>query len=186
MTKTISKLFWVWQHGQEEQWLDEMSRQGWQLQKVKLFRYTFVKDDTARYLHQLQFLPASPQAKESKSYLEFLEGTGVEVIDAPSNWVYLRRPVAQGAFEIYSDSDSRLAHVKRIFAIFVPLAMGNTMAAITTTLVALRNPNWFLIFAAGLAGGVALFLWYGMARLWNMMEQLKKQQQLEAESKGVF
>lgn len=56
--KTINKnrLFWPWQDEKEEAWLEEMSREGWHLQAVKLLcTYTFVMDEPAPYVYRLDY-----------------------------------------------------------------------------------------------------------------------------------
>lgn len=186
MNKTVHKIFWVWQRQAEERWLDEMSRQGWQLQKVKFSRYQFVKDESVQYLHRLQFLPNPPNAKQSQAYLAFLQGTGVEVVDAPSNWVYLRRPAFEGPFDVFSDSASQHSHLKPVFTMILLLAVMNTTSALSLLLLTVRTPSVFMIFAVCVIGLMATFLWYGTSRLWGMLQQLKRLEQGEMESKPLF
>lgn len=117
--KIVHKTFAVWQHEKEEQWLNQMSAEGWQLVKASPFRYEFTKGEKNFYQYRLEMLPNSPKNPESQRYIEFMEETGAEYLDSMLRWVYFRRRTADGPFEIFSDTDSKISHFNRINTLLI-------------------------------------------------------------------
>lgn len=56
MKRTIYKLFWAWNFEKEEEWINKMSAEGWQLDSVQVFRYVFTKGDPDEYVYRLELL----------------------------------------------------------------------------------------------------------------------------------
>lgn len=109
MTKTFFKLFFVWDYEKEEQWLNEMSKKGWQLVSPGLGFYKFKKDTPNKYNYALEFV-----SDNSNDYIDFLEETGIEVIGKYFNWNYYRKLNDGKPFEIYNDQESKISHLERI------------------------------------------------------------------------
>jgi len=80
----------------------------------------------------------------SEQFLTFLRDTGVEIVGTHLSWAYLRRPAAAGPFELFSDLDSRIAHYRRVLALF-----GGLLAALVAAACG-------LIVTAGGSGGFVL------------------------------
>ena len=53
MRKIVRKWVWVWEFEKEERWLDEMSNQGWALDKVGFAHYEFVQCEPGEYTTRL-------------------------------------------------------------------------------------------------------------------------------------
>ena len=121
MKKVIHKCFWVWQFEQEEQWLNQMAAQGLNLTDMSLGRYVFEEGLPGEYQYRLEMLENMPTAATSQQYLAFLEETGVEYIGSLLRWVYLRKKTAAGPFDLFSDLDSRLKHLRRINTLLLVL-----------------------------------------------------------------
>lgn len=51
----------------------------------------------------------------SDDYNKFPEETGIEYIGFYGNWAYFSKKIADGEFELFSDIDSKVKHLKRIF-----------------------------------------------------------------------
>ena len=122
MKKVIHRLFWAWQFEEEEQWLNDMSAQGWNLTRAGLFRYEFEKDGNGPYRYRLEYLKHFPNHPESREYIAFMEETGAEMVGSVKNWAYFRRSAAEGEFELFSDLDSRIGHLQRINSLMRTLA----------------------------------------------------------------
>lgn len=122
MKQVIHKAFWVWEFQEEERWLNEMSAKGLHLTDASLFRYVFEEGVPGAYQYRLELLENFPNHPESRKYLEFMEETGAEVVSTFKRWVYFRRKADSGAFDLYSDIDSRIAHMKRIINLLTVLA----------------------------------------------------------------
>lgn len=112
MNKVVHKVFLLWDWEKEAAWLNEMSRQGWQLRRVGWCRYEFEPGEPGRWQYQLEMLQ-----KNDPDYLAFLEDTGIQVVGRLFRWVYLRRENDGTPFELFSDTDSILRHMDRVLTL---------------------------------------------------------------------
>ena len=112
MNKVVHKAFLLWDWEKEAAWLNEMSRQGWQLRRVGWCRYEFEQGEPGRWQYQLEMLQ-----KDDPDYLAFLEDTGIQVVGRLFRWVYLRRENDGTPFELFSDTDSILRHMDRVLTV---------------------------------------------------------------------
>lgn len=127
---TIKRWFWAWDFDEEEAWLNEMAWQGWVLDKVGFCTYHFKSYEPGEYAVRLQMLENSPAMAESQEYIEFVEDTGAEYIGSVAKWVYFRKRVAGGSFELFSDISSMIQHLKRIINLALFLAALNLFMGI--------------------------------------------------------
>jgi hypothetical protein len=127
--RTIHRWYWAWDFEKEEKWLNEMSAKGLQLVSVGFCKYVFEESARDEYTYRLELLENLPTNHQSTSYIHFLEETGVEHIGSVLRWAYFRKKVADGAFEIYSDIDSKIKHYKRIMTLFFAVIPVNLAAA---------------------------------------------------------
>ena len=136
MKKVVRKFFPVWGHQKEEEWLNEMSKEGWQLVEVRVPKYTFIEAEPNEYTYRLEFLDVKLDAKQRKEYIEFVESTEAEEIGSCGNWIYLSRKSMLGEFELFSDIDSQINHYRRmsmlmkilLVSMFPIMMMGITFA----------------------------------------------------------
>lgn len=168
------KWFWVWSFEKEEKWLNEMSAKGLQLVGTGFCRYTFDEGPRGEYQYRLELLEKPPHHYQSASYLQFLEETGVEHIGSLFRWVYLRKKASEGPFKLFSDIDSRITHVKRIFTLLVcllPLQISSLTINISNAARGI-TASYILV---GVLGLITLLLGYGCARLGIELQRLKKE-----------
>lgn len=177
--KTITKLLFIWDWEEEECWLNEMAAQGWHFVKYSFpFRYTFEKGEPGAYQYCLQALDHKLGSKEAQDYLAFLGDMDIELMDSYLFWVYLRKPNNGDPFELFSDVESMLQHMRR-FAL-IPLA---SLAMLCLNLI------WgaqTLINNGGVIGGMLvtleilllLLMVYGLIRMTVKYCELEKQRQL--------
>lgn len=114
MKKTIHKLFWVWNFDKEEKWLNEMSAIGLRLTNVSFGRYDFEEGAPGEYIYRLELLKNFPTHPESERYIRFIEETGAEHVSSFKKWVYFRKKSGDDGFDLYSDVESRLNHLKKV------------------------------------------------------------------------
>lgn len=117
MKYVVHKFFTIGQYEKEEKWLNEMSAKGMHLTDVGFCRYSFEKGSPGEYIYRLELLNHLPQHPESISYINFLEETGIEHIGSMMRWVYFRKKASDSLFELYSDTESKINHYKRIIFI---------------------------------------------------------------------
>jgi len=114
MTKTVIKLFWLWNFDREEAWLNEMSQQGWHLCRVGLCTYVFERGQPGQYIYRLEMLAHAVSYPESVKYIAFIEETGAQKVGTLFSWVYFRKRAEEGGFDLHSDIASRITHLDRM------------------------------------------------------------------------
>lgn len=181
MRKKVHKWIWAWDFDKEEKWLNEMSDKGWAMVGYSFCTYEFEKTDSERYTYRLEFLKNGLNHPESQSYLEFLEETGAEQVGSWGRWVYLRKNRKLGGFDLFSDFESKIAHLKRIAFLFVPLALLNLGNGISNILIGIQNTTFINpanFWVGCLCLSAALLLVYGDLRIWLKIKKLEKEKQI--------
>lgn len=128
MKHTVYRYFSIGAYEKEEAWLNEMAAKGMLLTDIGLCRYVFTEGMPGSYIYRIELLKELPSHAESIAYLRFLEETGIEFVGSCVRWAYFRRPASDGPFALYSDTESKIRHFKRITAI------ANTLSAIYAVL----------------------------------------------------
>lgn len=105
---------------QEQGWINDLCQQGWAFVSFFAGVCTFVPCEPGEYIYQIDLLPGTGlKASDPEGYREFMEETGVEVVQRWARWVYLRRRAAEGPFEVYTDTQSMIDLYRRIRRMFV-------------------------------------------------------------------
>ena len=103
----------------EQIWLNDMCRQGWAMVSFCLGIYTFIPCQSGEFIYQIDLLPGSGfQCDAPEGYQEFMEDTGVEVVQRWVRWVYLFFFNDTATTEIYTDPASQAALYRRIRLLF--------------------------------------------------------------------
>ena len=64
------KWFWAWQDDKEEEWLSDMSKQGYHLSKPGFFgRYEFEQREPRNYVYRMDFMTGKKDQKDT--YLQY-------------------------------------------------------------------------------------------------------------------
>ena len=142
MRKTIRKWFWVWDFDKEEQWLNEMAAQGLALVDVGFARYVFEECEPDEYQVRLELLEKAPAHAESQQYIAFVEETGAEQVGRFLRWIYFRKKTVDGSFDLYSDLESRIKHLKRILTLILPISVANLAIGLTNVGNAAATGIW--------------------------------------------
>ncbi|HEX2944500.1 MAG TPA: DUF2812 domain-containing protein [Clostridia bacterium] len=112
MKHVVRKLFMDYQ--KEEDYLNEMAAKGLALVDYTFARYVFEETPKGEYIYRIELLENPVKHVESQNYIRFMEESGIEFVSSVYRWVYFRRKAADGAFDIYTDMDSRIRHFRRI------------------------------------------------------------------------
>ncbi len=75
--KTIHRIFWVWEFEKEERWLNEMTLEGWALDKAAFCSYRFMRCEPGEYIIRMEM-------SKSTEYRNFVEGLGQNMSAAAS------------------------------------------------------------------------------------------------------
>lgn len=137
MKHIIRKAYWNYE--KEEKWLNEMSAKGFALTDYSWCRYVFSETENNEYTYRIELLDKRPNHPESIAYLKFLEENGVEYVASYMRWVYLRKKTSEGAFDIYTDIESKIEHFKKINVFWLALMGVEFSAALINIIVGLFN-----------------------------------------------
>ena len=176
----------AWEHEKEENWLNEMAAQGWNLVDTTPFRYVFEQGTPGEYQYRLELLAHGRDSEESRTYVRFMEETGAEYITTYFNgWAYFRKRVADGPFEIFSDLDSKLQHFERIRTLLLSIT-------VVELLVLVSQIAWFVLSreegrygSMGVFVGamlvilaITIFLGVGLARVHAQIRRLRREREI--------
>jgi len=162
--RTIQKWYWVWEFEKEEQWLNEMAMNGWLLCDVGFCKYTFEKCEPREYTVRLEMHDRDDE------YLEFMRETGAIYIGRMVQWVYFCKKVEDGPFDLFSDIDSRISHLKRI---------GKMLSIIGAANICIGLANTFSPINIGFINLLcATLLMYALGRIHGKLESLERDRQL--------
>lgn len=177
--KTVNKQFFIWNWDVEEQWLNDMAAQGWHFVKFGFpCRYTFEKGEPGAYQYKLQALENRIGSKKSQDYLAFLRDLNIELVDSYLFWVFLRKPSDGQPFELFSDVESKLLHMRR-FAMIPLLCLMLLCINLMWGAPTLITYGGFLDgMLVGMECVLAALMIYGLTRMVVKYQELAKQQQL--------
>jgi len=99
---------------QLEDYFNTKADQGWQLVHVGPIKWGFVPCDPGEYIYRVVTLEEPYYYPASQDYLQFLVDSGVEIVFVGwySSYAIVRRPAADGPFELTSTISSKLAHLR--------------------------------------------------------------------------
>lgn len=135
------KWFWAWQDNKQEEWLRQMSLEGWHLNHINMLglAFNFTKGEARDYTYRLDFRVDKKLDREE--YLEFIKDAGWEHVESSGGWQYFRAPsTAEGTGEFFTDNESKVMKYKRLMAtltFFYPAFMVVFFAKLE------RYPPWF-------------------------------------------
>ncbi len=162
--KTVHKWFWVWDFEKEERWLNELALSGWVLDGIGWCTFRFVRCEPGEYTVRLEM------HEKDDAYIRFMEETGCEYVGRMLQWIYFRKKISYGAFDIFSDLDSRIAHLHRIGKTLTAIGAANLCIGLTNTFSG-ANLGWINLLCATL-------LMYGLGRIHGKEEALKQDRAL--------
>ncbi len=163
-SKTIHKWYWVWDFEKEEEWLNEMAMNGWVLESVGWCTYHFVRCEPGEYSVRLEMHPYDEE------YVYFMKDTGAEYVGRMMMWIYFRRKTADGPFDLFSDIDSKIAHLNRIGKMLAAIGSANLVIGIANS-VSPSRLGWVNLLCATV-------LMYGLGRIHGKKEDLERERLL--------
>ena len=158
--KKVFKWFWVWDFEKEEMWLNKMANQGWVLDGVGFCMYKFIQSDTEEYTIRLEM------HSFDEKYIEFMRETGAEYVGRMVQWIYFRKKISEGEFNIFSDLDSRIAHLNKIGKMLAIIGSANLIIGLINSINIIYG-SWINLVCATV-------LMYGLGRIQGKKEALEK------------
>lgn len=100
----------------ETEWLNQMSEEGWAMNRFFAGFYSFERCEPGKYTYQIDF--GEKLFHISNEYREFMEDAKVQIIQPWGYWVFLRKLSTEGEFKLYTDVDSSIEHYSKICKMF--------------------------------------------------------------------
>ena len=117
MTKKVWNFFTIAQWEEEEQWLNEMARNGYNLIGVKCFvRYIFEQGTPGEYIYKLDLPDNLEHGMDGKAYCNFLAECGIDVVCKQKQWLFLRKKAADGPFNEQGDMFAKLKMTNKAYS----------------------------------------------------------------------
>ncbi len=159
MKKRCFRFFSIADYEQEQKWLNEMGRNGWNLTNAAGIVYTFERGKEGEYIYKLDLPDERMSSIEVDNYYKFMQECGVEVVCTFKSWRYLRKKSREGNFEMRDNTYALLRMVTKalgmatrvinmllvLFAILIVAAM----------IVSAVSEGAFARFMEGFATGMA-------------------------------
>ena len=178
--KTVNKQFFIWNWDEEERWVNDMAAQGWHFVKFGFpCRYTFERGEPGAYQYRIQALDKRIGSKESQDYLAFLRDMNIELVDSYLFWVYLRKPADGQPFELFSDVESKLKHMRRFALIpllcLIPICINLMWGAP----ILIDHGGFWGGLLVGMECFLAVLMVYGLTHMAVKYQALEKRRQVQ-------
>ena len=158
---TVKKWIWVWEFDKEERWLNTMAQQGWVLDGLGFCRYDFVRCQPGEYTVRLEM------RDHDESYLGFMAETGAEYVGRMMKWIYFRKKTEDGPFDLFSDTESRIAHLDRMCRMLRFAGIANLVIGLGNSLNPMLSIGWINLLAATV-------LMYALGRIEGKKESIER------------
>lgn len=158
--------FTISEYKKEEEWLQKQHNAGLRLRRAILpCFYTFEKCEPENVVYQLDYNKEGLNNKTE--YVQMFKDCGWEHITDMAGYSYFRKPVSEMVEneEIFSDDDSKLDMVKRVFkGKMIPLLIIFFLIIIPQLFIQRAIGNWTLfgIYVALLILYITLFIHFGI------------------------
>ena len=181
MKQKFHKWFWVWEYEKEQKWLNDMAAKGFGLCHVGPCTYWFDDCEPHEYTYYLEFAEHHPSSAAGQEYLSFLSECGVDYIGNYMRWIYLRRKntgeIAE-RFELHTDLDSKIAHLRRIILLILPALLLNLYYFGWNLFLVISRHMDLSIMVSFISLTVSSLLGYAAFRIGTQIHKLKKERQL--------
>lgn len=116
ITKRVWRFWTIAEYEQEEQWLNEMARDGWALTAVGFCRFIFRRTRPGEFIYKLDMVERTTQDEVKESYFNFLTECGIRIVGEYKDWIYLQKRAADGPFDMKNDTYAKLRKVNKIYS----------------------------------------------------------------------
>jgi hypothetical protein len=171
MNNTIHKFrwFWAWEDEKEENWLRELSNQGYHFRSVIIIGlYTFEVGPKKDYVYRLDYAPK----RVDDEYLTLFRDAGWMYMGSMNYWQYFRKEAtAEGAPEIFTDYESKVQKYKLLTWLLIgvlPLMIVN----IFNCLDRWYEAGWLLLGIFFVS--MTILFSFGLAKLFSRINALKR------------
>lgn len=140
---------------EETKWLNQMSDEGWGITGFFAGFYNFEKCDKGKWNYQIDF--GDRMFAVSDDYRAFMEETGAEIVQTWGPWIILRKPAAEGKFELYTDVDSSIEHYTKIRRMFKIVTIIELICFFVEILAAIEGTHMGYVMAFVIGAVLVVF-----------------------------
>ena len=114
--KKVYNFFVISQWEEEEKWLNEMAREGWNFVRVEMLcRYVFKRGTPREYIYKLDLPENLPHGLGREEYYNFLTECGIRIVCEKKQWMYLQKRAADGPFNADGDMFAKLRMANKAY-----------------------------------------------------------------------
>ncbi|MBK1811766.1 DUF2812 domain-containing protein [Clostridium sp. YIM B02505] len=155
------KIFFVWQHEEEEKWLREMSLRGYELVDARLFIFTFRVCEPKDVVYKLDYRRLSRY--EEDNYLTIFAESDWEYVTGCMNWFYFKNEnYNEDNMEIFNDEESKAEMVSRVQKLIGLITVSELCMLASIIRSAKESPAlatfWALLMMLLTYGNIKMFL----------------------------
>lgn len=175
--KIVKKLFFVWGEQKEKAFLEQMSKDGYKLSKVRFGKYYFEEDTPKNVVYQFDYKGLSKIDEDE--YLGFYQDTGWTLSCQYGGWYYFCQEIDEGQEipTIYSDNHSMKTRYRRLLAFLLlagfPLYYQALIFFPNMPIVELTYPNFYFFFRIVVYVFMFLHL-FALYRVFRLYKKLDK------------
>lgn len=189
MTKKVWNFFTIAQWEEEEQWLNEMARNGYNLIGVKCFvRYIFEQGTPGEYIYKLDLPDNLEHGMDDKAYCNFLAECGIDVVCKQKQWLFLRKKAADGPFNEQGDMFAKLKMTTKAYSYAIRILsrlLRTFVILIFIDIVVMRVIGYSDILA-GIVNGISIGAIFALTIVWvPLMDSLRKKMNTLVNEIGV-
>lgn len=162
----------------EVDWLNQMSKNGYNLIKRQGFIYYFQQQPTDKYQYQIEFIGLNQSIVETQNYLNFLTDSGIDVVFKFGLLLYLKRNSSDTDFIIYSSSKDLIRQYIKVIALYF-LVLIISFLIVLKNLITISGP-YFINVSIPLVSNsiISLVMVYGISvNCANILTVLKNKAQ---------
>ena len=178
MTKKVWNFFTIAQWEEEEQWLNEMARNGYNLIGVKCFvRYIFEQGTPGEYIYKLDLPDNLEHGMDDKAYCNFLAECGIDVVCKQKQWLFLRKKAADGPFNEQGDMFAKLKMTNKAYsyAIRILSRLLRTFAILIFVDILVMCLIGYSDILASIVNGIGIGAIFALTIVWvPLMDSLRK------------
>lgn len=165
------KFRWYYDKDREEEFLNEMVSKGYAMTRFFLGVYWFEKCKPGEYTYRVDII-RDKDTKQKNEFYDLIRETGGELVETWGVWAFFRK---KGAFELYSDNESKIEQYSRIQRTFLILGICETLILPSQWSNYLNyNSNFSLYFAIPLSI-VCVTFFYQVYKCQRKIISLKKE-----------
>lgn len=109
--KKVFKIWWGWDPGRIERYLEDMAAEGWKLMTVEFYQmlFGFISEKPAKTSYCVDY-----NDKPNAEYLSIIKDDGWELVNKCGGWILWRKDYEGSRPEIFTDVQSLIDRNKRL------------------------------------------------------------------------